>query len=381
MKLAIYSPYLNHHQVALADELHRILGNEFVFVATKRLATNQLKGGKDYSRRSYCICASESDEEHRKALSFAIETDVALISSGELEYAIARAKTDKLTFDVSERWMKRGWINLFSPTIFKSFLAYWRYFHHKPFFKLCCSAFAVNDHYRLGMYRKRCFKWGYFTKVDMDFKLEEPDPGAACSEITPLMWCARFLSWKHPELPVQLARRLKDKGYKFVLDMYGSGVELEKTKKLARGLDVCDVVNFCGVLPNDLILEQMKKHEIFLFTSDFNEGWGAVTNEAMSNGCVLVGSDAIGSVPFLVHDGINGCIFRNMDIDSLFRTVVFLMDNPQKRKRISRTALSDMHNIWSPAAAARSLLILISDIQAGKQCSILEGPGSTATPI
>ena len=53
-------------------------------------------------------------------------------------------------------------------------------------------------------------------------------------------------------------------------------------------------------MPNAKILQEMRKHEIFLFTSDRNEGWGAVSNESMSNGCMLVGSDGIGSIPFLV---------------------------------------------------------------------------------
>ena len=125
----------------------------------------------------------------------------------------------------------------------------------------------------------------------------------------------------------------------------------------------------------------MKQHDIFLFTSDSNEGWGAVANEAMSQGCVLVGSDAIGSIPYLVKDGENGCIFCSMDIESLYRTVSYLLDNPEERERISIRAQEDMRNVWSPAAAARNLLTLISGIQAGKECSIPEGPGSIATPI
>lgn len=381
MKLVVFSPYLNHHQVPLADELYRLLGAQFVFVATRKHDASQLKGGKDYTNRPYCLCAAESSDQYERAMELLMDADVALISGGELEYEIARAKTNKLTFEVSERWLKRGWINLFSPTIFKSFLAYWRYFHHKPIYKLCCSAFATNDHYKLGTYRGRCFKWGYFTRVDSDYNLEAQELGASCAKITPIMWCARFLKLKHPELAVQLAKRLKDVGYSFILDMYGSGEELENNKALAQNLDVTDVVKFHGALPNEEILEQMKRHEIFLFTSDSNEGWGAVANEAMSQGCVLVGSDAIGSIPYLIRDGENGCIFRSMDCDSLYEKVKWLLDNAEKRKRLSENAKYDMLNVWSPAVAARNLLTLISDIQAGKESSIQEGPGSKATPI
>ena len=56
-----------------------------------------------------------------------------------------RLKLGRLSFDMSERWLKRGIINLFSPSIFKMFLSYhlggWG---HKPLYKLCCSAFQPS---------------------------------------------------------------------------------------------------------------------------------------------------------------------------------------------------------------------------------------------
>ena len=119
---------------------------------------------------------------------------------------------------------------------------------------------------------------------------------------------------KHPELPVMLAKRLKDKGYNFHLDMYGRGDELYPTQQLVKSLALNDNVSFYGSLPNEEILKEMRKHEIFLFTSDRNEGWGAVLNESMSNGCAVVASNLIGSVPFLIQDGENGMVFKSGDL-------------------------------------------------------------------
>ena len=195
-------------------------------------------------------------------------------------------------------------------------------------------------------FKDRCYKWGYFTKVDSDFEVEAAVQGTSTSEITPLMWCARFLKLKHPELPVQLAARLKERGYKFVLDMFGSGDELERTKALIKELGVEDCVNLRGSLPNEEILKEMRKHSIFLFTSDRNEGWGAVLNEAMSNGCTVVASDAIGSVPFLVEDKTNGLIFKSENIESLFEKVVFLIEHHNDRKQMAINAYKTMRNVW-----------------------------------
>jgi glycosyltransferase involved in cell wall biosynthesis len=164
-----------------------------------------------------------------------------------------------------------------------------------------------------------------------------------------------------------------------MIDMFGSGEELEATKNLAKKLNVEDVVNFCGSKPNDEILAEMRRHDIFLFTSDRNEGWGAVLNEAMSNGCAVVGSDEIGAVPFLIEDGVNGCIFKSCNLDSLEQKVIFLIEHPSERHNMVRSAYHTMSHIWSPANAASQFMQLVVALMAGDESSIPNiGPGSRA---
>lgn len=246
---------------------------------------------------------------------------------------------------------------------------------------LAASAYTREDVNAVGAYKNKVFKWGYFTKVE-DFPLETAANFGVSSGETEahIMWCARFLRWKHPELPVMLARRLKDKGYRFVLDMYGAGVELERTINLASELDVLDAVRFLGNLPNDEILKQMRRHEIFLFTSDKNEGWGAVLNESMSNGCAVVASNLIGSVPFMIEDGINGLVFKSENLDSLEAKVTSLLDNAEYRRTIAMNAIETMREVWSPKNAAKNFLELCEAIENGRRLDsvIDKGPCSMA---
>ena len=58
-----------------------------------------------------------------------------------------------------------------------------------------------------------------------------------------------------------------------------------------------------------------------------NEGWGAVANESMSCGCILVGSDEIGSVPYLLEEEKTGLVFRSRELESLTNKVKWLLDN------------------------------------------------------
>ena len=78
------------------------------------------------------------------------------------------------------------------------------------------------------------------------------------------------------------------------------------------------------------VREYMEKSEIHIFTSDRNEGWGAVLNESMNSACVPVANKAIGSVPYLINDGNNGFMYK--DENELYEKVKYLLNNDKDRK-------------------------------------------------
>lgn len=77
MKLVFYTNFLNHHQVMVADELYKLVENEFAFVATMPVDESLQKGGSDYStERDYCVRAYESDQHRAYAMQLAREAEV-----------------------------------------------------------------------------------------------------------------------------------------------------------------------------------------------------------------------------------------------------------------------------------------------------------------
>lgn len=387
MKLVFYSLFLNHHQAYVADEFFSILGKHYAFV---ELSGNYDSKGamEDFSKRPYLVRAWEENSAFSKAMDLAISAEVCVFSGLEaLPFIKARMKMGGLSFEMSERYLKRGLINLISPRIFKMVWAYhtgrW---YTKNIYKLCCSSFTTIDDLRLGMYKGRHYKWGYFTSVGENF-VETCSQDVSTKGKVHILWCARFLLLKHPELAIKLAARLKQDGYDFVIEMYGdeSGKVLydksysrSDLEKLIDELNVGDVVVLMGNRPNKEILNAMRGGDIFLFTSDKREGWGVVTNEAMSNGCVVVASDAIGSTGYLLKHKETGMIFNSCDIDSLYEQVKYLMDKPKERNRISMAARQVMVDVWNPANAANSLLRLIENLKKGIDDNISEGPCSKA---
>lgn len=375
MDVVFYSVVLNHHQAPVADALWELTNQHFIFVELANIGSS--KGGlEDYSNRPYLLRAWESEENHSKAMNFARTADCCVFSGvHSLPYLKERLILGKLSFDMGERWLKQGLKNIFSPAISRMLLTYWfRGWRNMPLYKLCCSAFAKEDQEKLGTYIGKCYKWGYFTKTLEGINVPMKSP----SGIVRLMWCARFLKLKHPELPTIMAARLKKKGYSFILDYYGNGEELEPTQKLVEEYNLNDIVRFHGSVPNNQVLEAMSEHDILLFTSNRLEGWGAVVNEALSMGCAVVGSDAVGSMPYLVEDGVNGFSFEEGNVDSLCEKVSWLIEHPIELRKMQERGVLLMRDIWSPQNAAKALLRLIDDLQHGKENSISEGPCSNA---
>lgn len=378
--LTFITNLVNHHQLPLADEFYKILGQNYHYIATEPIYDWLVKGGYDATLdRPYIIRAYESPEKEKLAKELVDNSDVVIIGDAPKKYVRRRQMRNKMTFHFNERWFKNPDFKKYLKIgilggIFKNHFIY----RFSRAYMLCASAFTAEDVKRVWCYPGKCFRWGYFTAVPEKIEVETQKPGVSTSKTAPhIMWCSRFLRLKHPELPVKLAAMLKADGYKFVLDMYGSGEELEATKALAQDLCVDDIVSFCGNMPNKEILAEMRQHQIFLFTSDRGEGWGAVLNESMSNGCAVVASNEIGAVPFLIKDGVNGMIFESRNLQSLYSKVKYLLDNPEQISMLSKEAMRTMQTEWSPQSAAANFISLVDSLESKRENMIKNGPCSS----
>lgn len=387
MRIVFFSNFINHHQFPVAKELYRLTDCSYRFVELEPMPIKFKSGGyPDFSNEPFVVKAWESDENKKIAIDLCINADVALFDGHEpLYYELLRCKYNPkgLSFEVSERWFKRGFLNVFSPRFLRWYYAYLLKIRKCNTYKLCCSAFVPNDMKKIMAFSNKCFKWGYITDV-RNFHQKYNH------EKIKIMWCARFLTLKHPELALGLASRLKDMGYEFIMNIYGGEGNCANGEKVFYRSEMEKIINskglnnfvyLAGSISNSQVLDAMAEHDIFLFTSDKREGWGAVANESLSQGCVLIASDAIGSTPYLINDGYNGFRFKNLNLDSLTEKVKYLFDNPDKLKVMQVNAVTSMQKLWNPKHAAESLLRLISDIESNHESSINDGPCSKAVPI
>ena len=109
-------------------------------------------------------------------------------------------------------------------------------------------------------------------------------------------------------------------------------------------------------MPPDRVKKYMEEANIFISTSNFMEGWGAVINEAMSCGCAVVASHAVGSVPYLIEHKKNGLIYQSGNNGDLYHKVRRLINHSKLQTIYGTKAYDTMVHTWNPEVAA-SLLI------------------------
>lgn len=377
MKIVMVSLVLNIHEAGVADSLYELTNGDYRFIETAVIDEESDKGGcnKQFASRPYLIRVSDG-QTVETALTLVREADVVLFGAAPVLYLKERLKTGKLTFMVSERWLKRGVINILSPRLLKKLVVNHVYGHNKPYYTLCASAYASGDFAKMLTFKDKCFKWGYFTSVPtIDMASVQ---GAKRASTVKILWVARFLQWKHPERMLQLASQLRGSNVDFSIDMIGVGPEYDKIASEAKKQGLENHVHLLGKMPNNEVMEAMRSHHIFCFTSDKNEGWGAVLNEAMSSGCCPVSSIATGSTPYLIKDGVNGLSFDLNKENDLFDKVLWLIKHSEECEKMSIAAYNTMKDVWSPQNAANQLYRLSEALLNDKECVIEEGPCSKA---
>lgn len=369
------STYLNHHNKPLCDVLYQLTSGNFRYVATSRVSEWRQQMGFNGLVTEYLL--DYTVIENRNNIQHIIDSAEIVVIGASEPYCLIeqRLRDGKLTFRSSERLFKTISRYLKAPI-------YWiNCFKTRNCHMLCNSAFTERDYSLLGFYKKRAYKWGYFPQVvpvqvnDVwDKKVRERD---AFETIT-ITWVGRLVKWKHPEIAILALKRLRDKGYAFKFNIIGDGEQAVLLMNLINSYQLADCVNLLGARSTSEVREYMLKSEIHLFTSNREEGWGAVLNEAMSCACAVVANSEIGSVPYLIDNGVNGLVYDRGSVDSLVDCLVKLFDSYELRKRLGSEAYRTISEEWSPYKAAQNFLQLVGDLQSNREVSIKHGPCSPA---
>lgn len=385
MKLTIVSNYINHHQIPMSNELYQKLGGDFAFIQTSRMEEDRVKmgWGSEVSSIPYLMFYYEDEEGCARRI---MDSDVVVFGGVEEEsYIKPRLNAGKIVIRASERLYREGQWKSISPRGRKKKYEDHTQYADRPVYLLCHGAYVASDFAIVHAYPDKKYRWGYFPEVhtyDLDclFRRKQHFDNSGAAEVR-LLWAGRFLELKHPEYAVRAAKYLEAQGVSFHLDMVGGGALEEHLRTLVERYRLGHRVTFHGFQPPRNVRRFMEESDIFLFTSDYLEGWGAVLNESMNSACAVVAGHGIGAVPFLIKHGENGLVYKTGHYREFQKQVFELCGDAAFRKRLGTNAYETIAKQWNPKEAADRLYRFCEGLVNGKAVPEKEGPLSPAPLI
>ena len=371
MKVVFLGAYFNHHQKPLSDALARRC--EYTYIATSRMPQMRKQLGYGGIAEPDYVCRYE--EEPDRADKCLQEADVVLTGAAPEKLVRRCILRGQPVFRYSERPLKKG--NQWQKYLPRLLKWHWQNPPGKPIYMLCASAYTAQDYARFGLFWHRTFRWGYFPEL---CRYEDPAALVAGKEKNSILWAGRFLDWKHPDDVLTAVAELKKEGVPFVLRFVGTGELEQRLLEMTERLGLGDCVEFLGSMKPEEVRYHMEQSQIFLFTSDRREGWGAVVNEAMNSGCAVIASDKAGSPPYLIRHGENGMLYPSGNLARLRESLRLLLENPLEALRLGETAYETMANVWNADIAAERFLELAAAARKGQRLNQMyeDGPCSPA---
>lgn len=378
--VVFFSNFISEHQIPLCNALYKDTKGEFYFVATEPMSEERIQlGFADQSGKfTYIIKSYESESAKKRAEELALIANIVILGDAPISFVEQRIKEGKITFKYSERFFKQGRLRILDPRVFKGRYSQDIKYRNSSFYLLCAGAYVAGDAALIRAYPNKMFKWGYFPKT---YTYENVDEVVNNKEKNSLLWVGRFIDWKHPEIPVKVAEALKEKHVNFSLTMIGTGEMVEDIQKMIKASNLEENVHLTGALAPEDVRSIMKKKELLIFSSDRNEGWGVVLNESMNAACVPIANEMIGSVPFLLKNGVNGYTYKGNNLSGIVDFICNIFSNPDKKRKMAVLAYTTIVDQWNAENAAKRLLDLAEAIGDNRTVPFTNGVCSRAEII
>lgn len=354
---------LNHHGKFMCDSMYFLLGKNFRRITTQKVNFERLNLG--YSQNAVTEYNIEQLNAPKKEVEKTVAwCDVVDFGTAPEIYLEEAVKQNKIVFIRIERLFKEGFWKIIVPwVLLRYYKKYIRYRNNKNVYYLCVSAYAAKDLARIGVKGSRVLQWAYCPEF-IEASEKEFDKHNKRLEV---LWCGRMIGWKHPETAVKIAAHLKSIGCDFHMNIIGDGEKRTDIIKLIDKLKLEAYIDVLGAVESEKIRTYMKEADVFLATSDQNEGWGVVINEAMNSGCAVFANYEMGAVPVLIKDGKNGFyIYADREKDAAVQ-IFELSKDSNRLCDVKKSAYETIKNHYSPDVYAQRFTEMVSKIMSGEQ--------------
>lgn len=336
IKLVLYTNALSEHQMPLAREIVAKVGaDNFRYIYTGK---NGQKLQESRATDEWIVYGDSPWLE---------EADVILVGGiRPIELMEKRLKAGKITLYMSERWFKPipilsakwlvpGWIRMFVPSYWKMAKRFanlfrydkYRFFPIGPWSKkdmgLICKVFGVK------MLEEKIVDWGYFVAPSEQQSKKLEVRGKSEGRLR-VLWVGRMLKLKRVDTIILAVREIVKESLRrrsgnaqttssctsplassslhsknicshialVELTLVGDGPERKRLEKMAEGLPV----KFLPSQPIAKIREIMREHDVYVFSSNGMDGWGAVVSEAVEEGMKVLGTYETGAAATILPE-------------------------------------------------------------------------------
>ena len=381
MKFVFYANSASPHQFPLARALVGRLGDsEYRYIYTNALTDERRRLGWGDLNAKWIVFKADEPDKCREWLD---ECDVLMSNLRDLSLFELRAKAGRKTIYTSERWFKPrlGVLRLLIPSYWKMarrivsllessrnffyfpmgvhaardmarlcglmhgdvrcmFRAPKLEFEKKPGGRIWIKDGADNERYCLDKMRM----WGYYVEPSKGKGVWDAQPPANHYPLTTIkvLWVGRILDWKRVDTIVravgELSRASSNSNLQLQLDIYGTGPDEKRLKKLAAKYG--DIIKFFSPVPIADVRKLMHEHDIYVLASNAYEGWGAVVSEALEEGMKVLGTYEAGSSATILPEAN---LFNSGDWRRLYRLL---------QGQVASCGIGN----WSAECAAKSLL-------------------------
>ena len=217
---------------------------------------------------------------------------------------------------------------------------------------------------------EKVFNFGYFPPTNKDYKV-----AVESTKKNNIIFIGRYIKWKQPHILISCLEYINRNSNFYTLEFYGDGPYKKHLIKKIKASRYYSMISLNGTLSHDEVIKHFANSEIFIFSSNREEGWGCVLNEALSCGCVVFANVNAGSSLSLIHDYENGFLYKSRR-ELKQKIDYYLSLSNDEKIEIRKKAFETINEIWNEKIAAERFLDFIKNYKTWNEKTFISGPMS-----
>jgi glycosyltransferase involved in cell wall biosynthesis len=169
----------------------------------------------------------------------------------------------------------------------------------------------------------------------------------------------RASRWKGLQVLVSSLVRLRELVPDVRLEIVGDGDDVTELQALAIRLGVDDLVEWTGPVDHANLPQHYRRAGVTVLPSlTESESFGMTLVEAMASGCPVVGS-AVGGIPFVIRDGIDGLLVTPGDTQELAEALGTVLRDPARAASLGAAGREAAEQRWDWGRREEQLMDVI----------------------